>query len=70
MFREHSLTRGSRSLLVLSEIGFGFCGGLFNSARMMVLMACQSSATCEGLLAIGIWALVGAFSGMYPAMSS
>ena len=62
------------SAAVLSSVarGKGRCscdGRLFHSARMLVLVTSQSSATCKGLLAICEGAFVWSFARVYATMS-
>lgn len=68
VLRKHSLTH-SRSLLVLSEVGFGFRRSLFDCTGVMVLVAGQGSATSESLLAIRIGALVRPFPRVDSSVS-
>lgn len=62
--------RASRSLLVLPEIGFCLSRCLFNSPRVMILVACQGGPSSKCLLAIRIGAFVRSLAGMDSAMPS
>lgn len=67
MLGEH-ITRHSRSLLVLPQIGLGFCSGFLDCTRVVILMACQGSATSKCLLAVRIRTLVGTLPRMDSAV--
>lgn len=49
--------------------GGGGGGGLFDGAGVVVLVASQSGATGEGLLAVGVGALVWALAGVDASMA-
>lgn len=57
--------RGTRS----QRCGSG-CGSFFNSAGMMILVTGQRGPTREGLLTVGIGALVRALAGVDSTMAS
>lgn len=65
---EHSLARAT-AVLVLSQLSFGFRSSFFNRSSMVILVTSQGSAARECLLAVGVRALVGSFTGMDAAMS-
>lgn len=65
---EH-VTRHSRSLLVLPQIGLGFRSSFLDCARVVVLVACQGSAASECLLAVRVGALVGTLPRVDSAVS-
>lgn len=67
---EHAIPRQPPPLLVLSQVGFGLCGGFFDSTRVVILMPCQGCATREGLLAIRVRAFVRSLARVDPAVSS
>lgn len=52
-----------------AQIGGGFCGSLLERAGVVVLVAGQGGAAGEGLLTIGIRALVRALSRVNAAMA-
>lgn len=68
MLGEHSLARAT-AVLVLSKLGFGLRSSFFNGSSMVILVASQSSPARECLLAVGVRALVGSFTGMDATMS-
>lgn len=63
----HTLARAT-AFLVLSQIGLSLRRGFFNCPRMMVLMAGQSCATSERLLAIGVGAFVRSLARVNATM--
>ena len=68
MLRKHPIAN-SRSLFVLSEVGFRLRGGLLDCTRVVVLVTSQGSAASEGFLAVRIGAFVRTFPGVNSAVS-
>lgn len=62
--------RTVRSLFVLPQVCFCFRSCLLNRTGVVVLMARQSCAASERLLAVCVWAFVWSLSRMDPAVSS
>lgn len=69
MLREHPFTRPS-TILVLSQLGFGFSRGFFNGPGVVVLVSSQCRTARESLLAVGVRTFVGSLAGVNTAMSS
>lgn len=69
MLRKHSFA-GASTIFVLSQLGLCLRSSFLDCSSMVVLVASQRSPARESLLAVGVWALVGPFTGVYAAMSS
>lgn len=66
---EHALARAT-AFLVLPQVGLSLRGGFFNCPSMVVLVASQSCAASESLLAVGVGAFVGSFPRVNATVSS
>lgn len=65
-----TLSAGSVISWTSSKSSSSCSSSLFNGSCVMILMACQSSSSCESLLTICIWALVWTLSRMDTSVSS